>query len=190
MSRGIDYIGDMRTLVLIAALALLPLPAWAVDWHVGVRTDNVRIGVGSKGVRARIGYPLYRHGRRDGWRDRHRRDRWWRPRYYVVAPPTAPKAEAPGEKPVRVATPPEPVVDPVVPPDPQGNNGRYRALGAAPARDWQVGDFLPPGVPHVKLAHDAYDLPAPPDGQIYARVRGDVLLIDALTRRVEAIVGG
>lgn len=111
--------------------------------------------------------------------DRERR-RWHRP--VIIDRERAPPADPPED-----ATPAEKdkTVEPSArPPDPGGEIGRYPARGWTPLKQWTVGQILPPRLPHVKLSYKAYGLPKPPDGQIYARVRGDVLLIDAVTRRV------
>lgn len=57
-----------------------------------------------------------------------------------------------------------------------------------PPPPFQIGSQLPRSVPHVTLDWRTHGLPQPPLGQIYARVRTDVLLIDAATRRVIGMV--
>ena len=51
-----------------------------------------------------------------------------------------------------------------------------------------VGEALPPNLPHVTLDWRQFDLPEPPPGQIYARVKRDVLLITATGRIVKKVV--
>ncbi len=87
--------------------------------------------------------------------------------------------------------PPDQAEEPEVgPPDPGSPGSLARARGIAPsAIGFTVGGPLPPGLPHVTLDWRTYDLPRPPDGQIYARVGRTVLLIDATTREVIAPVG-
>ena len=43
-------------------------------------------------------------------------------------------------------------------------------------------------LPYVMLEPSAYGLPPPPEGQIYARVEGDVLRIEPGTRRILAVL--
>jgi hypothetical protein len=99
------------------------------------------------------------------------------------------EAAAPAETPAAPApTPPAPEPEAKEPLDPRGAHRRHLARGAeAITADWQAGGTLPPGVPYVKLAPEAYDLPAPPPGRIYVRVRRDVLLIDPVTRLIEKV---
>ena len=176
----IAYIAPMRNLILASTLTLLPLPALAVDWHVGVTFKHGKVAVGSDGLYARVGYPEHR---------RHRRVNR-RPVYVIYPGNRAPEAAAPVEKAIEAPPPVEskPVAAPPPPPDPTGAASRQRARGALRQRQWTVGDYLPTTIPHVKLAARTYDLPPEPEGQIYARVRGELLLIDAVTRRVEAII--
>ena len=131
---------------------------------------------------------------RDGWglkRDRwHDRRRGLRP--VVVVPPystervivydtvIAPPPPAP-QVPASPEAPPPPL-------DPEGGARTLSAPGAAPPREWVLGAVLPPDLPHVGLDAAAYGLPPPPDGQIYARVDGDVLRIDAGTRRIISVL--
>ena len=94
--------------------------------------------------------------------------------------------------------PPEPVAPPAPPPEPEVEPepldpaGAMRLVAARGSglidRPWTVGEPLPAGLPHVTLDPRHYDLPAPPPGQIYARVRHDVLLIDPMSRVVHAEV--
>lgn len=184
----------MRHLLLASALSVLPAQALAVEWHVGVVFGDGKVVLGDKGLYARIGDPPYkrRHERRRDRRYDSRRHDYPRYEYrrpiYVLDPAPTPAVEPRSvEKPA--AEVPE-VTAPVkvAAPDPRGAASRHRARGVRTGRTWSVGEFLPPSVPHVKLDARRYDLPPEPDGQIYARVRGDLLLIDAVTRRVEAIV--
>lgn len=96
----------------------------------------------------------------------------------VVVP--APAAPAPPPAP-----PPEAeAAEPAPPPDPQGPV-MLKARGAAAEAPFTVGAPLPDDVPHVTLDWRQYGLPRPPAGLVYARVRGNVLLIDPATRLVE-----
>ena len=75
------------------------------------------------------------------------------------------------------------------PADPRGPLWLSSARGAALAeRPYNVGEALPPGLPHVTIDWRQFDLPAPPRGQFYARVGRDVLLITAAGRIVESVL--
>ena len=43
-------------------------------------------------------------------------------------------------------------------------------------------------MPYVKLTPEAYGLPEPPPGRIYARIGRDVLIIDPVSRVIEEVV--
>jgi Ni/Co efflux regulator RcnB len=53
---------------------------------------------------------------------------------------------------------------------------------------YKIGEALPSDLPHVTLDWRQFDLPEPPAGQIYARVKRDVLLITATGRIVKKVV--
>jgi hypothetical protein len=90
------------------------------------------------------------------------------------AEPATPPQAVPGEEP------------PPGPPDPLGAPRFLPARGAAPAEPlYEVGEPLPPDVPHVTLDWRHYRLPEPPPGRIYVRVGRAVLLIEAASRVVE-----
>ena len=94
--------------------------------------------------------------------------------YFIEAP--APPAAEP-------APMPEPVA--AVPPDPGSPRPVALARGAdAPGPGYEIGQPLPGDIPQVTLNWRAYGLPEPPAGQIYARVYGEILLLDAADRRV------
>jgi Ni/Co efflux regulator RcnB len=87
--------------------------------------------------------------------------------------------------PVEAGDPASPDPQARAPLDPQPAFRTVRPRGA-PARTpaYEVGKPLPEGRPFVTLDWRAYDLPEPPDGQTYARIRGDIVLIDPDSRRV------
>jgi hypothetical protein len=62
------------------------------------------------------------------------------------------------------------------------------ARGFEPPREWVLGAVLPPDLPYVTLDPSAYGLAPPPDGHLYARVDGDVLRIEAGTRRILGVL--
>lgn len=91
------------------------------------------------------------------------------------------------EVPAKPAPEPEPDPEPIAetPPDPASPRPVAIARGADVAGPgYEIGQPLPPDTPQVTLNWRAYGLPEPPAGQIYARVRGDILLIDTADRRV------
>lgn len=82
---------------------------------------------------------------------------------------------------------PEPEAAPPPPPDPQGPVRRLPARGredaaATPA----VGAAINPDVPLVILDWRTHALPEPPPGEVWVRLRREVLRIDATTRVVRA----
>jgi len=184
---------------LIAAAVFAVVYFWpkhaAADPEIPV-TARLHLGDAAVGLEARFGKRPGRHDGGGGWRRRdghhghgHRRGHGRRSLLVVpyaepfervivhetvIAPPPAPVAEMP-------AQPPETL-------DPRGRARTLSARGAEPPREWVLGDVLPADMPHVALDPDSYGLPQPPDGQIYARVDGDVLRIDADTRRIVAVV--
>lgn len=133
---------------------------------------------------------------RDRWKDRrdrrgHHRHRKQRP-LIVLQPGTTRiiERETVIIQPPAAAPPPAPPVAkaPPPPPDPHGRARTLPARGATGPREWALGDTLPHGVPHVTLDPVAYGLPRPPDGQLYARVGGDVLRIEAGSRRILGVL--
>lgn len=69
--------------------------------------------------------------------------------------------------------------------DPTGTHRLTRARTQPVAQPaWEIGAPLPRSLPHVLLSPDRYGLPIPPEGQIWVRIRRDVLLIEAATRTV------
>ena len=190
MSRRLTII-----VTLIAAAIFAVVYFWPEDVEAGSGvsvTGRLHLGDGAVNLDARIGAGTHRdnaRGPRNRWHPRHGSHRRARPllvvpyapprervivRETVVTPPPAPVAAAP-------APPPEPL-------DPRGHARTVPARGAGLPREWVLGDVLPADLPHVALEPDVYGLPQPPSGQIYARVDGDVLRIDASTRRIVAVV--
>lgn len=82
---------------------------------------------------------------------------------------------------------PEPEAAPPSPPDPHGAIRRLPARGAAPAAAVPAaGAAIAPDVPLVILDWRVHALPEPPPGEIWVRLRGAVLRIDATSRVVRA----
>ncbi|MDT8345724.1 MAG: RcnB family protein [Thermohalobaculum sp.] len=82
---------------------------------------------------------------------------------------------------------PEPEAAPPPPPDPHGAIRRLPARGAAPATAVPAaGAAIAPDVPLVILDWRVHALPEPPPGEIWVRLRGEVLRIDATSRVVRA----
>ena len=91
--------------------------------------------------------------------------------------------ERPPDDPPEAAPEPEPDT----PPDPSGPFAGQRARGADRAGEGiAVGATLPRGMVYVTLNWRTYDLPRPPDGEIYARVGREVVRLDPASRRVTA----
>ncbi|MBK0398596.1 RcnB family protein [Limibaculum sp. M0105] len=89
--------------------------------------------------------------------------------------------------PVPFPEPPPPEVTPPEPLDPRGSIRRLPARGAsAPDATPAVGAAIAPGVPLVILDWRLHDLPEPPAGEQWVRLRREVLRIDATTRVVRA----
>jgi Ni/Co efflux regulator RcnB len=157
--------------------------------HDGVLRDGGRIEERDAKRRDAKRRDAKRHddGRRDR-RDAKRHDRFHHlvPRFRVYRADREPEPAPPAPPaPPEVAAPPEPAP----PPDPRGPLWLTPARGAAPeAERWQLGEALPPGLPHVTLDWRLHGLPAPPPGRIYVRVGRDVLLITAGERVVELVV--
>lgn len=83
---------------------------------------------------------------------------------------------------------PEPDIAAPEPPDiggPRFETARgLRPYGPA----YAVGRPLPPTLPYVVLDWRDYDLPTPPDGEIYVRFAGDVLRIESIERVVTEVI--
>lgn len=101
------------------------------------------------------------------------------PETVVVLPPTDPE-EPEAESPEAEALPPPPITSP-------RTVTLARGTPVAPPV-FVIGERLPRRLPHVTLDWRTFGLPQPPQGQIYARVKSDVLLIDAATRRVIGMI--
>lgn len=104
--------------------------------------------------------------------------------FYVAPDPAEPETiyvPAPEpEQPTPEAPPPEPL-------DPKGTIRRIPARGvAAPDTAPALGAAIAQDVPLVILDWRAHDLPEPPPGDVWVRLRRDVLRIDATTRVVHA----
>lgn len=205
MSRRLAIIIAVAAVVVFCIVYFWPETARAgstLHGSVGARLhlgdSGVRIGATTGGVRWSDGRPRHRS---DGRWDHHRD--WWKhgapgpwrrwPRAVVVVP-AAPQPPvivretivmppAPPPAPVEVLGPPAPL-------DPAGRARTVSVLGGGAPREWVLGAVLPPDIPYVTLAPLAFGLPVPPPGQIYIRVDGDVLRIEAGTRRILGVVAG
>ncbi len=192
MSRNLAIMIALIAAAVFAVVYLWPQHA-AAGPGVSV-TGRLHLGDAAVGLDARIGEWPRRGdaaGPRHRWHRWNRRDRYGhRRRPLLVVPYAAPRERVIVRE--TVTTPPAPVAEvPGPPPRPLDPRGRARTLsarGAEHTREWVLGDVLPADLPHVALDPAAYSLPQPPDGQIYARVDGDVLRIDADTRRIIAVV--
>lgn len=182
-----------RTLAALLMLSLAPWTAGTQDLPDAAQTPAApRIGPGVLGAAPQPQDPTPGHvhepprpGQDDGaYYDGRRRKVpivvVVRDRDYGLPPKvtlTEPEATAPApEAPAAVATPLNAHAGP-----------RFvGARGAAPAAAaWTLNQPLPRGVPQLTLTDwRAYGLDAPGPGQSYARVGGDVLLIESATRRV------
>lgn len=122
----------------------------------------------------------------DGIRD-HRRDRQRRVIFFPVRERVIyrdrPEAVYPVARPV-----PEPEPEVFEPLDPAGSARHVRARGAGTGPRFAPGDTLPSNLPHVTLDPVRFGLPDPPPAQLYARVAGSVLLIEAGSRTVIRVV--
>ena len=200
-------------LLALAAFVAASVPTRA-DFVIGARIGDSFIVGGSGGVQARVvlGNDHYRERRRPrGSRlgrpgqlhsriglDRQRREQYpdhHRKRIFLVPVRERTRFE-PEPRPVEPQPKPQKPAKPAIvvdktPPDPSGHSRIIRARGAASRPEIAIGTVLPSNLPHVTLDPVRYDLPPVPPGQIYARVRGQVLLIDAVTRLVhDRIVPG
>ena len=173
----------------IGLLSGMSIDVAKADVTVGVRLGPAKIVAGSGGVRARVvlgkrhqdrfGHPrvydpYHRRPRVIVYRDREREERI--PRDPVAIPPVATQPVIPASPPAE----PEPLA-------PEGHARVTSAPGAVPAR-FRPGDRLPAGVPHVTLDPERYGLPRPPEGEIYARVRTQVLRITNTDRRITELL--
>ena len=159
------------------------------DVTLGVRLGPAKIVADSDGVRAKVvlgkrhrhrvrhprAYdPRHRRPRVIVYRDREREEKV--PRDPVAIPPVVTQPAIPAEPPAK----PEPLA-------PQGYARLASAPGAVPAR-FRLGDRLPSGTPHVTLDPERYGLPRPPEGELYARVRTQVMRITNTDRRITELL--
>lgn len=172
----------------VGATVLTLLPHWAAaEVSLGLRLGPAVIVAGPDGVRGRVVLGGHVHDRRE-----HRERRRKRPLVIVyrdreAKPDTTPQPQ-PRHLPPRTALPVEPALkepEQSTPLDPGGKARLALARGLQRTR-YAIGDQLPGDVPHVTLDAARFDLPRPPDGEIYARVRNQVLRITAADRRVMA----
>jgi hypothetical protein len=205
-----------RLVVILAALAVSVFGI-VYFWPdaAGAGGVSARLHLGDSGIRMNGGIDGKRwsDGRdHDHWHTQRRhRDRWdnhrhrggfgfrlnW-PRSATVLSPystgrviereTIIVPQAPPPAPVTAAPPPVTAAPTASPLDPQGTARTVSARGEYRPREWVLGAPLPPDLPHVTLDPSAYGLPAPPDGQLYARVEGDVLRIEAGSRRILGVL--
>lgn len=160
------------------------------DIQLGVRIGPAKIVAGSGGVRGSVGLGTHHRnhaGRSKVYDPYHQRPRviLYRdlererkiPRHPVAVPPISTPRDT-----IQTPPPAEPAS-----PDPGGHARVARAPGAVLAR-FELGDRLPPGVPHVTLDAVRYGLPRPPEGEIYARVRSQVLRITSIDRQITALL--
>lgn len=191
----------MRTLSMIVALGLSAALATVAtvaeaEFRFSARIDTgagrviVQNGDVFKGGTHRAG--VLRATKRRERRGRHARHRSFDYPYYLRNDRSYRDERAePAPPPADVAPTPPVAVTPVEPPPPPDPRGPVRLLargGAPTAVPYNVGEPLPPGLPHVTLDWRQFELPEPPPGQLYARVGRDVLLITAAGRIVESVV--
>ena len=196
---------------LLAAL-LVGQPARA-DFAIGARIGDSFIIGGSDGVQAQInlgtkrdryrkrGYsrppranPGLLHSRiglsRRTREEDHAYDHYRsQPRYLVYPVRKRREVERAEPEPVQPTPKPPAPVKPAeaaekAPPRPEGHARLLLARGVNRDRVVSVGVPVPDGLPHVTLDPVRFGLPVPPQGQIYARIRGQVYLIEAATRLV------
>lgn len=108
---------------------------------------------------------------------------------YDLTLPERPETAAPEPGPGLTAPWAEPLLgsDADAPPDLEAPRTVLLPRGAGrPEPAYEVGERLTR--PHVTLDWRTYGLPRPGPGRLYARVEGDVLVIDAATREVVAVV--
>ena len=193
---------------LALALLLTSVLAARADFVVGARIGDSFVIGGSEGVQARIvlgsdrtrarprdraagsrlGRPGQLHSRigLSRERDRHQR-RPHRPLLIVpIRERTRVEPETPPVEPQPKPTPPaKPAAfEAKAAPDPLGHARIVRARGVTERVDFAIGSVLPQDVPHVTLDARRFDLPPPPAGQIYARIRDQVYLIDPDSRLI------
>lgn len=158
----------------------LASPSVASRLHLGDGAVQ-RGAVAGDVVRPRRGDRWHGDRRRNG-----RHDAWRRgPRPLVIV--TEGERVIERETVIVQPAPPVPAAIPAAPPEPLDPHGQARtvsARGADRPREWVLGGVLPPELPLVSLNAAAYGLPPLPSGQFYARVDGDVLRVEAGTRRV------
>lgn len=189
----------MRKLVVIPSLTalLLIMPTTATaDVEFGLRIGPSAIVVGPDGVRGRVILgPRARRQKKRLPRERRAED-YRRPRQIVIVRERDRDPE-PQVEPEPDPNPEPVVTDPRLPggaaevpaalPDPTGHARIARAPAFARA-PFRVGDLLANGTPHVTLDPVRFGLPRPPEGEIYARVRGQVLRITQISRRITEII--
>lgn len=198
----------MKTLASISLLALMlsafgPTGA-AADVQLGVRVGQSKIVAGNNGVRARI---VLGSGARAAERRRGRagfpgrfpnRNGINRPRRTIIVYGDRDDRQnryrdfdrEPERLPPQPALPEAPVAQPITAPeplDPLGTARLARAPGSARA-GLTVGERIPQGLPHVTLDPERFDLPRPPEGEIFVRVRKQVLRITNTDRRITEII--
>lgn len=203
------YSGGMsRRLAIVIALLAAAVFAVVYFWPKEIAAGSVsgRLHVGDRGA-VNFGGVRFSDGRvhrhSDRWHGHHRgRDRWhgerrydrrhdWRrgPRPLVIVPVerTIRYDEVAAPSPPAPAAPAAPSEALAL--DPQGRARTLAAPEAAQPREWVLGAVLPDHLPHVVLEPaSSYGLPPPPEGQIYARVDGDVLRIERDSRRIVAVL--
>ena len=200
----------MALVTLVTAL-IGTAPAEA-DFVFGARIGDSFVVGGSDGVRAEInlgskrhryghhhhkrersrpllGKPGQLHSRIGLGRERREEIREYRRRKLFLLPirertlvEREPPPVEPRPKPARPKKP-EAVVDKALP-NPAGDARLVRARGTRLDPAITIGTVLPTRLPHVTLDPVRFNLPSAPPGQIYARVRGQVYLIDQTTRLV------
>ncbi|MEM1300190.1 MAG: hypothetical protein AAGH68_13035 [Pseudomonadota bacterium] len=150
-------------------------PAKIVAGSGGLR-GSVRLGTHHRNrIRHPKAYDPYHQRRRViVYRDRVREEEI--PAQPVAIPPVSTQPE----------DPPAPSVD-REPLDPVGHARVTSAPGAVPAR-FGLGDRVPTGVPHVTLDAERYGLPRAPEGELYARVRNQVLRITNTDRQITELI--
>lgn len=180
----------MFRLLMAACLALgIAAPSGADDRRRPTRPADGGAGVSGAAEateRAPVGSGIIRDRR-----DRpHRPRRWYRPPTVIYIDRTEREPAAPTETPPTPAPPPAPPeTEEAEPLDPRGTHRRHLARGAeVDDTTWRPGQVLPPDMPYVKLSPEAYGLPEPPQGRIYARIGRDVLIIDPVSRVIEEVV--
>lgn len=175
--------------ITVLALLLIPCGSATADVRIGARVGDSFVVFDPDGVRGQIVLGRHKHKPRHS-RPRHRarpvviiRERR-QERDPVPEPDDQPDVADP-TRPGPPVSPPDP--EPVAPADPAGHARIARAPSAARV-PLAVGDRLAPGTPHVMLDPLRFDLPAAPEGQIYVRVRKQVLRITRTGRRITQVL--